>query len=461
MDIGKEGVIDHGAARRRQRFAERLLRRRRRPAEEHEIAAARDRAGAHEGDRRLLQDRVDRVDARRDVFVVDDRECGGLLHHVILKWSTRTQRRQREKLRGPVIPSPVGLAMVNEQYPSPSRPRPACERAFFTKIEQSQSLAMRLRLSRFFECMIAVWRLPPSTSTAKSMARVAFGTRQTGITGIICSVQSSGWSSFTSTTTRRTESGAVIPSLPRITFAFLPMRSLLRRAFCRGPFISAKTTRSSSGRRFDGSTTAFCRAIEAMRASAMEATAKVSFSSVQMMVLSVEAPRTMSRAALSMSAVSSTTTGGLPGPAQIARLPLCIAVFTTSGPPVTTTRRTPRSFISSCADSMVGLATPVTTFGGPPAPTIALLSSAMVCMQQFFAYGWTLKTTLFPAASMPMELQMIVDVGFVTGVIAPMTPNGAGSTSVRPRSPLVAIGARSSRPGVFSVTRRFLTILSS
>src|ERR1043165_236061 len=407
MDIGKEGVIDHGAARRRQRFAERLLRRRRRPAEEHEIAAARDRAGAHEGDRRLLQDRVDRVDARRDVFVVDDRECGGLLHHVILKWSTRTQRRQREKLRGPVIPSPVGLAMVNEQYPSPSRPRPACERAFFTKIEQSQSLAMRLKLSRFFECMIAVWRLPPSTSTARSIARVAFGTRQTGITGIICSVQSSGWSSFTSTTTRRTESGAVIPSLPRITFAFFPMRSLLRRAFCRGPFISAKTTRSSSGRRFDGSTTAFWRAIEARRASAMEATAKVSFSSVQMMVLSGEAPRTMARAALSMSAVSSTAAGG------------------------------------------------------PPPPPIALLSSAMVCMQQFFAYGWTLKTTLFPAASMPMELQMIVDVGFVTGVIAPMTPNGAGSTSVRPRSPLVAIGARSSRPGVFSVTRRFLTILSS
>jgi hypothetical protein len=33
---------------------------------------------------------------------------------------------------------------------------------------------------------------------------------------------------------------------------------------------------------------------------------------------------------------------------------------------------------------------------------------------------------------MPMELQMMVDVGFVTGVIAPMTPNGAGSMSTRP-----------------------------
>src|SRR5581483_6016804 len=116
----------------------------------------------------------------------------------------------------------------------------------------------------------------------------------------------------------------------------------------------------------------------------------------------------------------STTTGGLPGPAQMARLPLFIAALTTSPPPVTTTRRTPGCFISSCADSMVGLATPVITFGGPPAPTMALFSSAMVCMQQFFAYGWTLKTTLFAAASMPIELQMIVEVGLVTGVIAPI-----------------------------------------
>jgi len=32
-------------------------------------------------------------------------------------------------------------------------------------------------------------------------------------------------------------------------------------------------------------------------------------------------------------------TGGLPGPAQMARLPVCIAAFTTIGPPVTSSRR--------------------------------------------------------------------------------------------------------------------------
>src|SRR6185369_940167 len=127
------------------------------------------------------------------------------------------------------------------------------------------------------------------------------------------------------------------------------------------------------------------------------------------------------------------------GPAQMARLPLAIAALTTSGPPVTTTSRTLGWRINSFADSMVGFDTPATTFGGPPSEVIALFSSAMVCMQQPFAYGWTLKTTAFPAASMPMELQMIVDVGLVTGVIAPMTPNGAGSMSVRPWSPEVAI----------------------
>src|SRR5256885_2037531 len=141
-----------------------------------------------------------------------------------------------------------------------------------------------------------------------------------------------------------------------------------------------------------------------------------------MMLLSVDEPQTMSCAALSMSAVSSTTTGGLPGPAQMARLPLPIAALTTSGPPVTTTSRTPGWRISSFADSMVGFDTPVTTFAGPPSDMMALLSRAIVCMQQFFAYGWTLKTRESPAASMPMELQMMVDVGLVTGVIAPMTP---------------------------------------
>jgi hypothetical protein len=92
----------------------------------------------------------------------------------------------------------------------------------------------------------------------------------------------------------------------------------------------------------------------------------------------------------------------------------------------------PGCFITSCADSMDGLEMPVTTSAGPPAETIALLRRAIVCIEQAFASGWTEKTTALPAASIPMALQMIVDVGFVQGVIAPMTPKGAGSISERP-----------------------------
>ena len=140
------------------------------------------------------------------------------------------------------------------------------------------------------------------------------------------------------------------------------------------------------------------------------------------MLLSKEAPKTMSEAAFSTSAVSSTTTGGLPGPAQMARLPLDMAALTTAPPPVTTITRMFGCFMSCPADSMVGSATHTTVLGGPPAATMALLSKAMVWMEHCLAEGCTLKTTTLPAASMPMALQMMVEVGLVVGVMAPMMP---------------------------------------
>ncbi len=61
-----------------------------------------------------------------------------------------------------------------------------------------------------------------------------------------------------------------------------------------------------------------------------------------MTLLSKEAPKTICFPACSMSAVSSTTTGGLPGPAVMARLPERIASVTTPPPPVTSRSRTMR-----------------------------------------------------------------------------------------------------------------------
>ncbi len=70
-----------------------------------------------------------------------------------------------------------------------------------------------------------------------------------------------------------------------------------------------------------------------------------------------------------------------------------------------------------------------------------------------------MNTTVLPAASMPMELQMTVSLGLVQGVIAPMTPKGPISIRVSPLSPDQAVVFRSSVPGVLSATSLCFNIL--
>ena len=143
----------------------------------------------------------------------------------------------------------------------------------------------------------------------------------------------------------------------------------------------------------------------------------------------------MPLAATSRCAVSSTTAGGLPGPAAMARLPEFIASLTTPGPPVTVRMRTSGWRISACADSMVGSAIEHKRFSGPPAPTIASLSRCTSHAHTRHADGWVLNTTALPPASMPMPLLMMVSVGLVVGVMAPNTPYGARSVIMSPKSP--------------------------
>ena len=54
-----------------------------------------------------------------------------------------------------------------------------------------------------------------------------------------------------------------------------------------------------------------------------------------------------------------------------------LAARTTAGPPVTTISRTSLCFINAWADSIVGSASPTIRLAGPPAETIASLSSWM------------------------------------------------------------------------------------
>ena len=62
---------------------------------------------------------------------------------------------------------------------------------------------------------------------------------------------------------------------------------------------------------------------------------------------------------------------------------------------------------------------------GPPAPIIALFNREIVRLETSFAAGCGLKTTELPAAIIPIQLLIIVSVGFVLGAIAPITPYGA------------------------------------
>ena len=108
---------------------------------------------------------------------------------------------------------------------------------------------------------------------------------------------------------------------------------------------------------------------------------------------------------------------------------------------------------------MVGSATAHRRFRGPPAPRIASFRSETRRLEILFAFGCTLKTTELPAAIIPMELHVMVAIGFVTGVMAPITPYGARSVIVSPCSSEKAEGCTSSTPGRLLRGERVLHLL--
>jgi len=145
----------------------------------------------------------------------------------------------------------------------------------------------------------------------------------------------------------------------------------------------------------------------------------------------------------------------------MAFLPLDSTALTMPGPPVATSIRTLGCAIIALVFSMEGSATVTTRLAGAPATASAALILRISHWVILVARGCGLNTTAFPAASMPMTLLITVSVGFVVGVIAPMTPKGDSSKVVRPSSPDQASVVRSSRPGVCSAAALFLKILSS
>ena len=154
----------------------------------------------------------------------------------------------------------------------------------------------------------------------------------------------------------------------------------------------------------------------------MASTAMISFSAVQGTLLSKVAPSTMHLAACAMSAVWSTTTGGLPAPAPMAFLPELSTVVTMPGPPVATSIFTPGCAIILLVFSIDGSATVTIRLSGAPTSCSARFSVWTCHSVKLLARGCGLNTTALPAASMPIALQVTVSVGFVVGVMAPMTP---------------------------------------
>ena len=161
---------------------------------------------------------------------------------------------------------------------------------------------------------------PCSTRFAIAIASVASGTRTSGSTGISSSSCTNGCFSSTSATSSRSSSPALTPIwrgddggvladevLVRVDAGLaLHQHHLLERAHL--PLVDDQAAR--------------CAPAARASASAIDATAMISFSAMQTMLLSSDAPSTMLAAATSRSAVSSTTAGGLPGPAAIAFLPV-------------------------------------------------------------------------------------------------------------------------------------------
>ena len=189
-------------------------------------------------------------------------------------------------------------------------------------------------------------------------------------------------------------------------------------------------------------------------------TQKHSFSATQSTLLSKEAPSTISFPAFGISAVSSTITGGFPGPAAIHFFPVFIATLTTASPPVTLSSFTFGWFIITALVSRLGFAGQQISPMGPPAAAIASFKIRMASWEHFTAAGWGLNTTAFPAAIMLIELLITVPGGLVEGVMEPITPKGACSTSVIPLSPVNTRGTISSVPGVLFATSRIFAILS-
>src|SRR3954468_20821946 len=165
----------------------------------------------------------------------------------------------------------------------------------------------------------------------------------------------------------------------------------------------------------------------AWRVEAMDPIWKRTDSAVQRTEWSKTFESTMLAAAFARSAVSSTTTGGLPGPTPIAGVPERYAACTTGPPPVARTSLVCLSAIMASTRGIVGLGRTWMTSAGAPALVAAAASTRVASTPVWAASGWGLTTTAFRVSMAQRTLKYSAATGLVEGMTARTTPGGLGT----------------------------------
>ena len=124
-----------------------------------------------------------------------------------------------------------------------------------------------------------------------------------------------------------------------------------------------------------------------------------------------------------MSAVSSMITGVLPAPTPSAGFPDEYAAFTMPGPPVA--RMMSASFITMLVSSRDGTSIHPMIPSGAPAFTAASRTILAASIVHPFARGCGLMMIAFLVFSAIRVLKIAVEVGFVVGITAAITPIGS------------------------------------
>ena len=98
------------------------------------------------------------------------------------------------------------------------------------------------------------------------------------------------------------------------------------------------------------------------------------------------------------------------------------------GPPVARMRSA--SLMTVFVISSEGMSIQAMMFSGAPAATAASSTMRAAIIVEFFAFGWGLMTMPLRVLSASSDLNIAVEVGFVVGMTAAMTPTGSATFCV-------------------------------